>query len=81
MAEVRRSNMGIATELAVVRVQLDHVESQLTNLDRDLRGSYVTQDQFRPVRNIVYGALSFAMLGLLGAVGSALVYFLRATPQ
>lgn len=75
---VRRGSVG--TEIAVVRVQLENMQTQLSNLDRDLRGGYVTQDQFRPVRNIVFGALSFAMLGLLSVVGAAVVYFLKASP-
>lgn len=45
------------TELALVRIELS-----------EMRKAYVTQDQFWPVKVIVYGAASLILTTVLGAI-------------
>lgn len=53
-----------AKEIEFIRAELKSINSKLDSLN----GMFVTQDQFTPVRNIVYGLVALIMTSFLGAV-------------
>lgn len=52
----------------VLENKLDAVQDDVREIKEVLRGSYVTQDQFGPVRTIVYGLVGLILLSVVGAL-------------
>lgn len=52
----------------ILESKLDSVQDDVREIKEVLRGSYVTQDQFGPVRTIVYGLVGIIMLSVVGAM-------------
>ncbi len=49
-------------------VQGESMESDLQEIKGLLKNSYVTKEEFAPVKNAVYGLIGSAVLGVLGAL-------------
>lgn len=45
-----------------------YIKEGMEVINKRLESSYVTQDQFTPVRNIVYGLVALIMTSFIGAV-------------
>ena len=56
------------TQLAVIVEKVNNIEHKVTNIENKLERDYVTQDQFQPVRNIVYGLVGLILLSVVGAL-------------
>lgn len=55
-------------EYRILESKLDSVRGDVTEIKNVLKGSYVTQDQFVPVRTVVYGLVGIILLGVVGAL-------------
>ena len=58
----------IAIEIAVMSNRLGTIESDVRDIKSKLEADYVTQDQFEPVKRIVYGMVSVILLAVVGAL-------------
>ena len=55
-------------ELAVMANKIDHIESNVRDIKEALQEKYVTQDQFEPIKRIVYGMVAIVLTGVIGAI-------------
>ncbi len=63
MTEERRAQSGVEVKLEFIIKELDEIKAKLEH-------NYVSQEQFLPVRNIVYGMVSI----ILVSVCTSLIY-------
>ena len=61
MAEERREPSGIEVKLEFILKELDEIKAKLEN-------NYVTEEAFRPVRNIVYGMVALILTSVAGSL-------------
>lgn len=59
---------GLTTNVAVLLNKMSNLETKVDKIDGKLDAEYVTQDQFTPVKNIVYGLVSAILLAVIGAL-------------
>lgn len=55
---------------AAIKEKVDSLKQKIESLESELSSTYVTQDQFAPVKSIVYGLVGI----ILTAVTTAIVY-------
>ncbi len=48
--------------------KIDHMTSDIKEIKDALKGTYVTQDQFAPVKTIVYGLVGIILVSVVGAL-------------
>lgn len=58
----------INIDLAVILNKVGYIETEVKDIKDKLEKEYVTQDQFQPVKNIVYGMVSTVLLAVVGAI-------------
>jgi len=61
-------NKPMEQSLALIEQALDYIKKDIKDIKEELDGKYVTQDQFEPVRRIVYGGVAFILIAVVGAV-------------
>lgn len=59
---------NLSTQLAVLINKVGYIETEVKDITKKLESSYVTQDQFEPVKNVVYGLVSIILLAVVGAL-------------
>lgn len=65
------SNGEIAkSEVQRIEMKLDFIKSDIVEIKLRLDKFYVTQDQFTPVRNLVYGMVGVIMLSFIAGIAS-----------
>ena len=52
----------------VIATKIDYIQRDVSDIKSKLESEYVTQDQFEPVKRIVYGMVSVILLAVIGAV-------------
>jgi hypothetical protein len=67
MVDIDEVQLGKA-EIQRLEVKLDYIKSDITEIKVRLDKFYVTQDQFTPVRNLVYGMVGIVMISFLGGI-------------
>ena len=60
------NQMGI--NLAVILNKVARIEADVQGINSKLDADYVTQDQFEPVKKIVYGLVSLILVAVVGAL-------------
>lgn len=55
-------------QLAVISERTKTIQEKVVNIETKLEKDYVTQDQFAPIRSIVYGLVSVILLTVVGAL-------------
>ena len=66
-AEVRKEDIKVAimqSDIGYIKKSVDSITRNLENLDT----RYVTRIEFSPIKNIVWGAVTLILIGLLGAI-------------
>jgi hypothetical protein len=58
----------MTVDLAVILSEINYIKSDVKDIKIKLENDYVTQDQFEPVKKIVYGLVSVILLAVIGAV-------------
>lgn len=56
------------TEIALVAQDVGYLIKQVDKINDKLEHDYVTQDQFDPVRKIVYGLVGTILLAVISAI-------------
>lgn len=59
---------GTAEATGRMLADLDHIKADITDIKRTLENKYVTQDQFDPIKRIVYGLVSIVLTAITVAV-------------
>lgn len=66
------TNKGVLTQMAVDQAvmlnKLSNVEDKVESISQKMEKDFVTQDQFEPVKKIVYGLVSVILLAVVGAL-------------
>lgn len=66
MTEERREQSGVEVKLEFIIKELDEIKTKLEH-------NYVTQEAFKPVRNLVYGMVTLILTAVVGALVALVV--------
>jgi hypothetical protein len=58
----------LSENLAVATEKIDTIKIDVNDIKTKLEREYVTQDQFDPVKKIVYGLVSLILVAVVGAL-------------
>ncbi len=58
----------VATQLAVLTEQVRSIDETVRDIKKKIESDYVTQDQFNPVKSIVYGLVGLLLTSVVGAL-------------
>lgn len=64
----QKQQNSIETTVAVILTKVNYIEVEVKDIRAKLEKEYVTQDQFEPIRKVVYGLVSITLLSVVGAV-------------
>lgn len=73
MAKAVTNNRGDAVNLAVMANDLTYVRKAVDDLNEKVDHNYVTKEEFRPVKQLVYGLVGLILMGVVGAILSLVV--------
>lgn len=59
---------GMETSIAVILSKVEYIEQEVNEIKTRMQKDYVTQDQFKPVHDIVYGLVSLVLIAVVGAI-------------
>lgn len=65
--------MSDDTKLAVISTKMEYVQTKLDQIDNKLNASYVSKDEFEPIKRIVYGMVGLILVAVVGALVSLVV--------
>lgn len=72
MAKITENNTveinKLTTDIAVILSKVGYIEGEVKEIIQKLQSSYVTQDQFEPVKKVVYGLVTIILLAVVGAL-------------
>jgi len=58
----------IETQIAVMAEQIRSIDETVREIKQKMERDYVTQDQFRPVRSVVYGLVTIILTAVVGGL-------------
>lgn len=59
---------GEHTQIALMAQDIGYIKENVKELRNELEGKYVTQDQFEPIKRIVYGLVGAVLLAVISAL-------------
>ena len=59
---------SLETEIAVIARDIKYIKNEMGEIRAVLHEGYVTQDEFEPVRRLVYGGVAVVLVAVLTAV-------------
>jgi len=62
------TNNQLSVDIAVMANKVDNIDKTVRDIQGKLEKDYVTQDEFTPVKNIVYGMVGTVLLAVIGAL-------------
>lgn len=74
MSNVLPEKPKVVTQYDVLETKLDHLIEDIKEIKDHMKSNFVSQDQFAPVKLVVYGMCSVIMLSVIGAL---MVFVLR----
>lgn len=54
--------------IGVIALKIDYIQADIKDIKEKLEKHYVTQDQFEPIKKLVYGTVSVVLLSVVTAV-------------
>lgn len=63
----------LAKDAALLAKDIEYIKAQVNQINMKLDENYVTQDEFDPIKKIVYGMVSVILLAVLGAIVALVV--------
>ena len=69
----QQTNNELSVDIAVISEKVANIEKKVTNIENKLDADYVTQDEFDPIRKIVYGMVTVVLMAVLGAMVALVV--------
>ena len=76
MARNTDQSTSTAVQLATLTANTTTMSKDINDIKvdiKELKGQYVTMDQFTPIRNLVYGFVTLILIAVLGAIISFFV--------
>lgn len=70
---VEDNKQSTETTLALIKQKLDSLGEKIDKIDKSLECDYVTQDQFDPIKRIVYGMVGVILLGVVAALFALII--------
>jgi len=64
---ISRQNTNIQN-IDVIATKLDYISRDVAEIKLKLEKDYVTQNEFAPIKQIVYGMVSVVLLAVVGAI-------------
>lgn len=61
------------TKLAVIQTDLTYIKEKLNAVDNKVSSSYVSKEEFDPIKKIVYGMVSLVLIAVVGALVALVV--------
>lgn len=62
------TKVSVQTQVAVIAERTINIAKDVSDIKSTLTQDYVTQDQFEPVKKIVYGLVGLILVAVVGAV-------------
>jgi len=62
------TNQSEETKLAVMQTDLTYIKEKLNAVDSKVSSSYVSKEEFEPIKKIVYGLVSLILIAVVGAL-------------
>lgn len=56
------------TNLDVIANEMKHISEDVAEIKSTLRGSYVSKDEFEPIKKIVYGLVTLILVAVVGGL-------------
>lgn len=70
--EPSKNSKKIYTEdevnIALIETDIKSIKMTVNEIKEKLENDYVTQETFKPIRNLVYGTVSIFLTGVVGAL-------------
>lgn len=60
--------MNDKSDLKVIANDIKHISRDVEEIKTTLRGSYVSKDEFEPIKRIVYGLVSLILVTVVGGL-------------
>lgn len=60
--------MAEQTNLEVIANEMKHISDDVREIKSTLKGSYVSKDEFEPIKRLVYGLVSLILTAITVAV-------------
>lgn len=64
---------SVNTKLAVISNDVGYIKSEVRDIKGQMAGSFVTKDEFSPVKNLVYGMTALLLSALILAIVALVV--------
>jgi len=75
-----KSTQPLETTVALMQQDIEYIKTTLVDIIERLDKKYVSKDEFKPVRMIVYGLVGAILLAVVGGIMALLLYG-KVTPQ
>lgn len=62
------TNQGNQTQMAVIANDIAYIKRDVAEIKKTLAESYVTREEFEPIKKIVYGLVSLILVAVVGAL-------------
>jgi hypothetical protein len=62
------TNNTTTENIDVIATKLDYIQRDIVEIKQKLESEYVTQDEFEPVKKIVFGIVGVVLLAVIGAL-------------
>jgi hypothetical protein len=62
-----------AIRIAEIGRDLVYIKDKLDNIEHQVGSSYVTKDEFEPIKRVVYGLVALVMTAVVGALVAVVV--------
>lgn len=66
-------NQSDETKFAVMQTDLTYIKEKLNAVDQKVSSSYVSKEEFEPIKKIVYGMVSLILIAVVGALVALVV--------
>lgn len=69
--ERRQNQINLTNELSEMKVDIKYIQRDLGEIKQALKENndkFVTQDEFEPIKKIVYGLVGLILTGVVGAL-------------
>lgn len=66
-AKVNKGNTNVEN-IDIISTRLEYIQADVAEIKAKLDKDYVTNDEFDPIRRVVYGMVSVVLLAVVGAM-------------
>lgn len=61
------------TKLAVITTKLDYISQKVDSIETNQKSSYVSKEEFEPIKRLVYGVVGLVGVVVMGALLSLVI--------